>query len=494
MEKILKVVLHDWKIKNTFYIKERLQKSLYRFIGHESFSGILLLICVVLAMTFANIPSTSDFYFSLWESKIKISFNNFENTFSLINFINDFLMSFFFLMVGLEMKREILYGELMGFKKMSFSMFAALGGIIAPIIIFILFNHNTDLRSGFGIAMSTDTAFALGVIFLLGKRIPSVIKIFLVTLAVADDLGAILIIAIFYTKHIDFFWVLMIFVNMIYLIYLNYKDTKYISLYLIGGFLLWYSTLQSGIHPTISAVLLAFCIPGKTKLNQIYYEKMIKELTKLNLQKEIHTQETPQTKSFFTLCKEAFCEFFNPHQKKEMDIQEMSRSIHVLDCIGKYSYYAKNPLLALEFMLQPICAYFIVPLFAFANGGVKITNQFDFFSHPLMWGIFFGLIVGKPIGISIMAYLSEKFKISTRPKGLSYQNIVAVGFLAGIGFTMSMFVATLAYEDQDMINLAKLSIIFTSFIATIIGIIALFISTQKTALQLRTKINEESKR
>lgn len=478
MERFLKFVLSDWGVKNTFYLKDRLQKGLYHFIGHESFGGILLFICVIVAMILANLPTTAEHYFSLWQSKITLSFNDFQKEITLIHLINDFLMSFFFLMVGLEMKREILYGDLMGFKKMSFSMFGALGGIIIPITIYLAFNHNLTSSSGFGIAMSTDTAFALGVIFLLGKRIPSVIKIFLVTLAVADDLVAIIIIAIFYTQNIEIFWLCMAAVSLVGLIYLNYKDTKYIFLYLIFGAFLWYSTLLSGIHPTISAVLLAFCIPGKTKLNKMYFQKMLQELKKLDLQELSQTKDEAQEDGFFTSSKKAISKFFHNNQDQEVDIHKMSYYVHILDSIGKYSYYAKNPLLGLEIALQPLCAYFIVPLFAFANGGVKITEGSNLFAQPMMWGIFFGLVLGKPIGILLFTYLSQKFNISIKPKGLNYGHILATGFLAGIGFTMSMFVATLAYEDKTMVDLAKLSVLFSSLVATLLGIIFLYLSTK----------------
>lgn len=479
MERFLKLVLHDWRIKNTFYLKERLQRGLYHFIGHESFSGILLFVCVIMAMIMANIPSTSEHYFSLWQSKITLSFNDFSKEITLIHLINDFLMSFFFLMVGLEMKREVLYGELMGFKKMSFSMFGALGGIVVPIAIYLAFNHNLSSNVGFGIAMSTDTAFALGVIFLLGKQIPSVLKIFLVTLAVTDDLGAVVIIAMFYTENINIFWLCMACVSLAWLVYLNYKDTKYIFLYLIFGALLWYSTLLSGIHPTISAVLLAFCIPGKTRLNKMYFQKLLQEWQKLDFEEISKMREEMQGGGFFSSSKRAISKFFGSNQTQEIDIHKMSHYVHILDSIGKYSYYAKNPLLALEFTLQPICAYFIVPLFAFANGGVKIVEGMNVFSEPMMWGIVFGLVLGKPIGILLFTYLSEKLNISIKPKGLSYTHILSIGFLSGIGFTMSMFVATLAYEDETMVDLAKLSVLFSSLLATLLGIISLYLSTKK---------------
>ncbi|MCE3039309.1 Na+/H+ antiporter NhaA [Helicobacter anatolicus] len=480
MKDIVEIVVPDTVgKKGSLYIRDRLQRVLYSFIGHESFGGILLFFCVVVAMIIANTSSLSDSYFKFWETKIGFCINDANYSMSILHFINDVLMSLFFLMVGLEMKREVLYGDLAGFKKVSFSIFAALGGIIIPIIVYVLFNYNTDASKGFGVAMSTDTAFALGVILLMGKRIPSVIKIFLVTLAVADDLGAVTVIAIFYTEDLQILWMVFSCIIIMALIYLNYKDTKFIFLYFIFGILLWIAVYKSGIHPTVAAVLLAFCIPGKTKVSSVYFEKMLKEWQKLDFDeiqqmKDVYTQK----RGFFKKLSDGVKNFIHPSAEKKIDMYRESKYIYILDSIGRYSYAAQNPLLRTEHALQPICAYFIVPLFAFANGGVLIDQGIDFLNSGIMWGTIFGLVLGKPLGILIFAYFSERLKISIRPRGLRYSHVLAVGFLAGIGFTMSMFVSGLAYTEQEMINISKLSVLIASALAIIFGVVALFFSTK----------------
>lgn len=481
MKDIVEIVVPDAKHNGKLYIKDRLQRGLYSFIGHESFGGILLFFCVAIAMIVANTPSLSEHYFAFWETKIGVSINASIKDISILHIVNDVLMSLFFLMVGLEMKREVLYGDLAGFKKVSFSVFGALGGICIPIAFYLYFNHNAFGADGFGVAMSTDTAFALGVILLMGKRIPSVIKIFLVTLAVADDLGAVIVIAVFYTQHLSIFWLCVATGIIFILIYINYRDTKFVFLYLLLGIFLWIAIYKSGVHPTIAAVLLAFCIPGRTKASGVYFEKMMQEWDKIDfdeLEKIKRNYPVKKHKSLLQAFRDGIKNFIQPTNEKKIDMERASHYVHILDSIGRYSHYAKNPLLRIEHALQPICAYFIVPLFAFANGGVLISENLDLISNDIFWGTLLGLILGKPIGITLFAYLSEKCNISIRPRGLSYGHILAVGFLAGIGFTMSMFVATLAYDDQNLVDISKISVLIASFLAMMLGMVALFFSTR----------------
>ncbi|PAF54034.1 Na+/H+ antiporter NhaA [Helicobacter sp. 13S00482-2] len=487
----------DKKSQNSaYYVKNKLQKGLHTFIGHESFGGLLLFFCVLLALVIAN-SDFSEEYFSLWQ----LQFGGFIDGFglghqnsgmSLLAFINDVLMSFFFLMVGLEMKREVLYGELAGFKKVGFSVFGALGGMVVPIAIYIHFNHSTPFANGFGVAMSTDTAFALGVILLLGKRVPPVIKIFLVTLAVADDLGAISVIALFYTHTLNMGWLYVSLGLICVLIYLNYTDTKYLSSYLAVGVLLWIAIHNSGIHATVAAVILALTIPGRSNITKTYFMNMMEEWHKINFMtnngRDLQVHSEDKNLGFFASSWKNIKHFITSGEniEKKIDMEKTSKQVHMLDTIAKYSKYAQNPLIRIEIALQPLCAYFIVPLFAFANAGVVINADMlksifdtEFEMKGVLLGTILGLVVGKPIGIVVFAYLSEKLNFSIRPKGLSYGHIFAVGCLAGIGFTMSMFVANLAYESVDAINLSKISILCGSLIAAIFGIISMIISTRK---------------
>ena len=481
MKNLIDLIVPDAKKQGSLYLKDRLQRGLYTFIGHESFGGILLFVCVVVAMIIANTPSLASYYFGFWASEIGITFNEYSKNMSILHLINDILMSFFFLMVGLEMKREVLYGDLAGFKKVSFSTFAAIGGICIPIAIYLYFNHGTPSSNGFGVAMSTDTAFALGVILLMGKRIPSVIKIFLVTLAVADDLGAVTVIAIFYTENLNTTAIVVALLIICVLIYINWRDTKFLFLYIVLGIFLWIAVYKSGIHPTIAAVILAFCIPGRTKVSEAYFDKMVKEWGKIDFEEIENLKKNArkiEKRNFLHSFYRSVKNFMAPTIEKQIDMKRASEYVHILDNIAHYSQHAKNPLLSMEHALQPICAYFIVPLFAFANGGVTITGDFlNLFSDKIVLGTILGLVVGKPIGIVLFAYLSEKLNISLRPKGLTYPHVLAVGFLAGIGFTMSMFVSSLAYEDQTMVDTSKLSVLIASSLAVVCGVISLFFST-----------------
>lgn len=471
--------------------------TLKNFIKHESFGGILLFFCVAIAMIFAN-SSFGYLYIDTWNMYLDFKLGNFSIIhISLLHFINDVLMSFFFLMIGLEMKREVLYGELAGFKSVSFSAFGALGGLIVPSMIYLYFNYNTPSSNGFGVAMSTDTAFALGVILLLGSRIPSIIKIFLVTLAVADDLGTIIVMAVFYTENLNINFIYLACIFLLILIILNYLDVKYISMYFLFGTLLWFCVFFSGVHPTVAAVILAFTIPGKSQIsrhsflglkeayNKIYFD-IRPEYTIFEPAKLI---EDSKIKKIFYSFADFFIGSYNNIKKfitsksdieRQIDMQKEHKRVEILDTVSRYSRYAQNPLVRIEFILQPLNAYLIVPLFAFANAGINITNSsIDFGIDGIMLGIMLGLILGKPIGIFTFTIISEKIGLAKRPKGLKNTQIISVGLLAGIGFTMSMFVANLAYSSNKLIDLAKISVLLASLISAIIGTLGLFFSTEK---------------
>lgn len=476
--------------------------TLKNFITHESFGGVLLFFCVVMAMIIAN-TNLGIFYNEILSMYLDFHFGGMRIVhISLLHFINDVLMSLFFLMVGLEMKREVLYGELAGFKSVSFSVCGAIGGLAIPSLIYLYFNYNTPSANGFGVAMSTDTAFALGVILLLGNRIPNVIKIFLVTLAVADDLGAISVIAIFYTENINMVFLYIALILLVVLIVFNYLDIKYLSLYFLVGILLWGCFLLSGVHATVGAVLLAFTIPGKSQISRHSYLGLKEAYNKLYFKtradfptfEKVNYEET----NFFGTIINGFKDFFTgsyhniknfisskSDMQREVDMHKEHERVEILDTITRYSKYAQNPLVRIEYILQPLNAYFVVPLFAFANAGVSIDSGLDFHIDGILWGVVLGLVLGKPFGIFLFALLSEKLKIAQRPEGLTNMHILSVGFLAGIGFTMSMFVANLAYQTSGAVDLAKISILLASLIAAILGIISLVLNTSKVDETIR---------
>lgn len=471
--------------KSDAYVKDRLKNNLHAFISHESFSGVLLFFCVVFAMLIAN-SRFHELYFEFQELEIGLFLGPYHQGMSVVHFVNDVAMSFFFLMIGLEMKREILYGELAGFKKIILPMLAALGGIIVPIGIYLFFNHGTPSAVGFGVAMSTDTAFALGAILFLGKRVPLSLKVFLVTLAVVDDLGAIFVIVVFYTTSLNTGWLLIALAIIAALIYINQKDTYNTSSYLLLGVLLWIAVFNSGVHATIAAVILAFCIPGRSNVSDKCLIRLKQELENIRtlvqsgsdfFETNIHNTRF-SIKRILASLKRFFSDDEHHDLHKKFNIEEQSKRVQILEAVSRYSQHAQNPLLRLQAVLHPLCSYFIVPFFAFVNAGVRIDSSIDFDLDAILVGTVLGLVVGKPLGIFVFSYIGIKLRIATKPKDLSYGHIFATGCLAGIGFTMSIFVANLAYDNQAAIVLSKISILYASLLALIFGICFLYLSTR----------------
>lgn len=471
------------------YLKTRLKRDLNAFINHESFSGVLLFFCVVLAMLVAN-SKFAPLYFALKELEIGAFLGPYHQSMSMEHFVNDVAMSVFFLMMGLEMKREILYGELAGFKKIIFPMLAALGGIVVPIGIYLFFNQGTPSANGFGVAMSTDTAFALGAILFLGKRVPLSCKIFLVSLAVVDDLGAILVIVLFYTTELHMGWLACAALVLGLLVYINHKDTYRLSSFLALGVLLWIAVFNSGVHATIAAVILAFCIPGRSNVSDTCLLNLKRELESIRTYTQHGNDffETNIQQARFSLraIMENLKRFFIDNTgRRNFDIQEQSRRVQILDSISRYSLQAQNPLLRLQSVLHPMCSYLIVPFFAFINAGVAVDSGVNLELDGIFTGIVVGLVVGKPLGIFIFAYLGVKLGLATKPASLSFLQVFAVGILAGIGFTMSIFVANLAYVNMEnaseAVMISKLAILYASSLALLLGIAMLWVSTRNAS-------------
>ncbi|KLE08763.1 sodium:proton antiporter [Aliarcobacter butzleri L355] len=383
------------------------------FISKETLSGLILFVVTVLAVTIAN-SSFGSYYFELFSTQLGITFGQLNASMSLLHWINDVLMAIFFLVVGLEIKREMLIGELSSVKKASFPIIAAIGGMIVPAILYI--SLNPDHITGFGVPMATDIAFALGILMLLGNKVNPAIKLFLVTLAVVDDLGAIVVVAIFYTNELHFEYFLYAFAVYSIIWFLNYKNVQKLTPYIILGVFLWIFIHKTGIHSTIAGVLLAFAIP-------------------LN---------------------------------KKADLEESVEHLSV-----------DNPLVKLEHALHNFSAFIIMPLFAFANAGVIIDFSNVIEHQLIVLGVALGLIIGKPIGIFSFTYLATKLKISVKPENVTWNDIFAVGFLGGIGFTMSIFISHLAFSDQTIVGAVKLGIFASSVIAAIIGSVLLILKAKK---------------
>ena len=434
------------------------QNSLIAFFSKitksESFAGIILLCCAVLAMIVANSP-WGDSYAALWKTKFGFDVNGVFIGMSLEHWINDVLMAFFFLVVGLEIKREVLFGELAGFKRAALPIIAALGGMIGPGIIYFTLNAGTPSEHGFGIPMATDIAFALGVLSALGKRVSISVKVFLVSLAVADDLGAIIVIALFYSSGISFEWLAVAVGIVAVLVVLNKAGIKALTPYMILGVLLWIAVHNCGVHATIAAVVLAFTIPVAPKIDTLTFMEKIKTMIK----------------------------DFQESEKQKDGILLQSEQVEALYHIAKHKNAVQNPLLRLEHALAPYSNYLIMPIFAFANAGVSIGSNIDFGIDHVFLGIFFGLVVGKPLGIFTFTFLAEKLGIAARPKGATWVEIFGAGALGGIGFTMSMFVTNLAFSGEHALvatDVAKISILIASLSAGILGSIFFFVRDKVT--------------
>lgn len=383
--------------------KLRTSKLFHTFFESEKAGGLVLMACTLISLLLANSVFSSD-YLHFWHTPLAGQ--------PLEYWINDGLMAIFFLLIGLELEREVYIGELSDIKNALLPIFAAIGGMVVPAAFYLFFNFGTNTQSGAGIPMATDIAFALGILSLVGNRVPTSLKIFLTALAVIDDLGAILVIAIFYTKTI--FWNNLFIALGIFavLLILNRLKVRNLIPYLIGGVVMWYFMLNSGVHATITGVLLAFAIP-----------------------------------------------FGNGNKKSTSFILQ-------------------------HFLHKPV-AFVILPIFALANTAIVLSsNMGEILTEQYSLGIALGLIIGKPFGIFAACLLAVKLGICALPSDLNWKTILGVGFLGGIGFTMSIFVTLLAFEDDTIVNNAKFIILLSSLIAGIIGYIGLKLSFKNEEINI----------
>jgi NhaA family Na+:H+ antiporter len=365
------------------------------FFDSEKAGGLLLIVCTIASLIIANTPIGNG-YLHFWHSQINLSFANVQLNYSAEHWVNDGLMAIFFLMVGLEIERELYIGELSDFKNALLPILAAIGGMVVPAAIHFFFNHGTSTQSGIGISMATDIAFALGILSLAGNRIPLSVKIFLTALAIIDDLGAVIIIAIFYTKNLSLLYLFIGLGIFILLLLFNKLKIKNLFFYIIPGIVMWYCMLQSGVHATISGILLAFAIP------------------------------------------------FNKEGKN------VSEKIQ-------------------HFLHKPV-AFFILPFFALANTGIVLSAGWHktLFSDNSL-GIIAGLFLGKPIGILLFCIAAIQLKICQLPADMRWSHLSGVGVLAGLGFTMSIFIANLAFQDAAHIQDSKIAILTASLFAGVTG-------------------------
>lgn len=416
------------------------------FISKSTTGGIILFLAAVVAIFLANSP-LKDWYHHIWEHKIGISINDeLYLNYTIHHWVNDGLMAIFFFVVGLELKREIIGGELSQPKKAMLPIVAAIGGMVFPALIYILFNFGTDSAHGWGIPMATDIAFALGVLYLLGDRIPATLKIFLTALAIVDDLGAVLVIAFFYTASINFIALSIGLGVLLFLFVCNRFGIRNILFYAIIGIAgVWLPFLLSGVHATIAAVLVAFVIPAGSRIDENIFISKIK--TRLNQFKELDPNDSPVLSE---------------------------DQLHVLQDMRKLSKDAMSPLHRLEHGLHPLVSFIIMPVFALANAGVTFSSGIiESAASNVTLGVVFGLLIGKVIGVFGVSSLMIKLRLASLPDGLTSKSLFGVGFLASIGFTMSLFVTNLAFDNPDYELQAKLGIFAASLIGGIAGYILL---------------------
>ena len=375
--------------------------KLFKGFFSERAGGLILLFCTIISLLIAN-SVWGESYTAFWHRYADLSFSNIQLNYSIEHWINDGLMAIFFLLVGLEIERELYIGELAGIKNAMLPVAAAIGGMAVPAFIYFLFTNGTPGQSGAGIPMATDIAFALGMLSLLGSRVPGSIKIFLTALAIIDDLGAILVIVIFYNTGVSWIFLSAALAIFILLFIMGKKGINNLWFYLIPGIVMWYCMMQSGVHATITGVLLAFAIPFGKKGGS-------------------HPSERLQ-----------------------------------------------------HFLHRPV-AFFILPIFALANTGILVSNQWltDMMSRTSL-GVIVGLVIGKPLGILTASFLIIKSGLAKLPRGVNWKHIFGVSLLGGIGFTMSIFIANLAFSDLEMIRTAKISILAASAIACIAGLFVLY--------------------
>lgn len=435
----------------------------YRKFGNKPWAqGVILLACVVIAMLLANLSFTKEVYKNFLETGLTLNIlspDGFKLTFphemTVEKFINDILMVIFFFTVGLEIKREVANGELSSPKKAILPIIAAFGGVMVPALIFAIVNHGTAAASGWGIPTATDIAFAVGILSILGDKVPVSLKVFLTALAIADDLIAILVVAIFYGGAINLPLLGIALVLVLLILLMNKLGEKRVWFYIIPGMVIWVLFYYSGIHATMSGVVMAFLVPMKPRYSKAYYYRKRKQY-----RERIATYDSIHEEGGF------------PNGPQRHCLRQLSKTSK--NCIG-LSY-------RLEHALSPWVNFLIMPIFAIANAGVEITDpsffnifHFDPAFGSVSLGIFLGLVLGKPVGITLASFIAIKCKIGSMPANATWKMLFAVACLGGIGFTMSIFVDTLSFGDQlpevtaKLRDMGKVAVLAGSLVSGILG-------------------------
>lgn len=429
--------------------------------------GMVLLVCVIIAMLLANLPATKIYYYHLLETDLSLMVHSpdgvidwiFPRGMTVETFINDGLMVIFFFAVGLEIKREIVCGQLSSTRRAILPVLAAAGGMLVPAIVFTVFNHGTMAANGWGIPTATDIAFAIGILSMLGNRVPVSLKIFLTALAIADDLGAILVIALFYGGKVQIDCLLVALVIMLGVYFMKQMGEKRMISYLVPAFLVWGLFYYSGVHSTISGVAMALLIPMEPRYSKEYFVHKMRWLKERLIGVESLGGDFPNEEHRFYL-----------RQMRRLSSDSVGMSYR------------------LEHGLAPYVTFLIMPIFALANAGVEISSleYLNIFHYSpeigsIGMGVFFGLVVGKPLGIFLASWGAVKSGLAELPEGSTWRMLLGVACLGGIGFTMSLFVDSLAYTDPDLVDRGKIAILMGSMAAAVVGCLLILVFSKRKA-------------
>jgi len=437
---------------------DRLIGPFQRFMKLEASGGILLILCALGAVIWANSGYASSYNELFYNTKVRIGFGEWGLEKALILWINDLLMAFFFLLVGLEIKREVLVGELRSPKKAALPIAAALGGMVVPAAIYVIVTRGNESIIGWGVPMATDIAFALGVLALVGSRVPISVRIFLTSLAIVDDLGALMVIAVFYTESIGFGYLLKAAFVLMFMMGLNLMGVRKIVVFMLLGVVVWYLFLKSGVHATIAGVLVAMTIPARTRVDQSLYSSFVRSMLD-----RFDQDKTTGTKSWTS----------STQQSAILAIEDAGHKI-------------ETPVRRLEHALIPWVAFAILPVFALANAGVPVVGSakdtvsedamVSVWSSKAMWGVVLGLLIGKPLGVFGFAWIAQKLGIGMLPDGATWRHVFGAAWLSGIGFTMALFIANLAFQNETDLDAAKLGVLGASVVAGLVGFMILYTS------------------
>jgi Na+:H+ antiporter, NhaA family len=398
------------------------------FAKIEAASGILLVISTIAALVWANSP-WAESYHTFWETPVSLGFGQLALTETRVEWINDGLMPIFFFLVGLEIKREVLIGELASVRQAAFPLIAALGGAIVPVLLYLLVAGGGEAQHGWAVPMATDIAFVIGALAILGSRVPASLKVFVTALAIADDLLAVLVIALFYTDQVHMQNLVLGLAGIGLCMVANLLGVRKPVVYLVIGIFVWYGVLKSGVHATVAGVLLALTIPTRTFIDRDSFLRSSRWL-------------------------------MDQFEAAPEDSSEARSAIHMMET---HLELVESPLHRIEYAIHPWVSYAILPVFAFANLGIPVVDKLaEAVRHPVSLGVALGLFVGKPIGVWLFAWSSAKLGLASAPADLSPGALFGAAWLCGIGFTMSLFIATLAFNDETLLNMAKIGVLVAS--------------------------------